>query len=207
MHLIAPGRRDRLPQAESLGAERVRCAVADGKRAISGSVAYSTAWFDVISKQDVGDKDPYYSLRMPDYVSVVAMTAQREVVLVRQYRPAVEVHTLELPAGHVEAGETPEEAARRELTEETGFSSPQFECLGTLLSDTGRNENRMWCFLAENLLPPSVSWAPEDGLEVVLVTVDDLHGMILRGEFSHALNIAALMVAVLRRVRCLSVLA
>jgi len=178
--------------------------VAAEKRPESGSIAYSTAWFDLISKRIVDDNEPYYSLRMLDYVSVVALTAQHEMVLVRQYRPAVEIHTLELPAGHVEKGETPEEAARRELTEETGFSSSsKFEFLGTLFSDTGRNENRMRCFLADNILPPSVDWIPEEGLDVVLVSVDDLHSMILSGEFSHALNVAALMMAVLRRRQCL----
>jgi len=178
--------------------------VAAEKRPESGSIAYSTAWFDLISKRIVDDNEPYYSLRMLDYVSVVALTAQHEMVLVRQYRPAVEIHTLELPAGHVEKGETPEEAGRRELTEETGFSSPsQFEFLGTFFSDTGRNENKMWCFLADDIRPPSADWIPEEGLDVVLVPVDELHSMILSGEFSHALNVAALMMAVLRRRQCL----
>ena len=174
------------------------------KRPESGSVAYSTTWFDLISKRLVDEKEPYYSLRMLDYVTVVALTAQHEMILVRQYRPAVEVHTLELPAGHVENGETPEEAARRELTEETGFSSSsKFELLGTLFSDTGRNENRMWCFGADNILPPPADWISEEGLDVVLVPVDDLHSMILSGEFNHALNVAALTMAVLRRRQCL----
>ncbi len=169
----------------------------------SGLVAYSTAWFDVISKRIEDSEEPYYSLRMLDYVAVVALTANHEIILVRQYRPAVEQYTLELPSGHVEKDHTPEESARLELVEETGFTAPQLEFLGTLLSDTGRNENRMWCYLAHAARPPSADWVPEKGIDVILAPMDEVHDMILRGEFGHALNMAALMMALLRRERCL----
>lgn len=164
----------------------------------SCSVECSTPWFDLVSKR-VADGDlPYYALRMLDYVSVVALTATREMILVRQYRPAVEQYTLELPAGHVEKDQTPEEAARRELTEETGFTPPRLDFLGTLLSDTGRNENKMWCYLASDVQPPSPSWVREEGIEVVLVPLDRIHDLIRGGEFNHALHVAALMMATLR---------
>ena len=174
------------------------------ERHASGTVEYSTTWFEVISKQVAGEPEPYYALRMPDYVSIVALQADREIVLVRQYRPAVEAYTLELPSGHVDAGHTPEESARRELLEETGFTSQTWELLGPLLSDTGRNENRTWCYLAPVVVPPAPSWVPEQGVEVVLSPIDDLRDLILRGEFSHAINMAALMLAILRRERLLS---
>ncbi len=160
------------------------------------SVEYSTPWFELVSKR-VGGAN-YYSLRMPDYVSVVAITETREIVLVRQYRPAVEQLTLELPSGHVEKDQTPEESAKTELSEETGFTGLRFDLVGTLLSDTGRNQNRTWCYMALGVVPPSGSWIREEGLEVVLVPVDRLPDMIRRGEFSHALHIAALMMATLR---------
>ncbi len=163
----------------------------------AGAVEYSTPWFEVISKQVAGEPEPYYSLRMPDYVSIVALTADHEIVLVRQYRPAVEAYTLELPSGHVDAGQTPEESAGRELLEETGFTPRKWEFLGTLLSDTERNENRTWCYLAPDVVPPAPDWVPEKGVEVVLSPIDDLHDLILRGEFSHA-------IAILRRERGLS---
>ena len=74
------------------------------------SVEYSTPWFELVSRPYGGAT--YYSLRMSDYVIVVPVTEDREIVLVRQYRPAVGQFTLELPAGHVEKGQTPEEAAQ-----------------------------------------------------------------------------------------------
>src|SRR5262249_18088057 len=84
-------------------------------------VVYTTPWFDLVAKSiDAGDL-PHYSIATKDYVSIVALTAEGHLLLVRQYRPAVEQVTLELPCGHVEPGETPEEAARKELLEETGY--------------------------------------------------------------------------------------
>ena len=68
---------------------------------------------------------PFYMLELPDYVSVIALTPARELLLVRQHRPVVGRETLELPSGHVDPGERPEDAARRELLEETGFDAPQ----------------------------------------------------------------------------------
>ena len=177
--------------------------MAEHRRPSSGSIVYSTAWFDVVSKQVANEAAPYYSLRVRDYVTVVALTQNREMVLVRQYRPAVEQHTLELPSGHVEKNQTPEESARQELAEETGFGSSRLEFLGTLLSDTGRNENRTWCYLAADVEHLPTDWVGEEKIEVVLVPIDDVQKLILRGEFTHALNIAALMLAILRRKACL----
>src|SRR5437763_11391084 len=101
-------------------------------------VVYSTPWFDLVAKSLAGHDQPHYSIRTTDYVSVVAVTRQRRLLLVRQYRPAVEGMTLELPSGHVEPGETPEEAARKELLEETGHVADRFELLGEFSPDTGR---------------------------------------------------------------------
>jgi ADP-ribose pyrophosphatase len=173
-------------------------------RQVSCSVAYSTEWFELVSKKVRGEAQPHFALRMSDYVSVVALTPAGEMVLVRQYRPAVEQYTLELPGGHVDANESPETSARRELEEETGFTSQQMEDLGTLLSDSGRHENRLRSYLATDVSPPSSAWSPEEGVEVVLVPVNEVHDLILRGEFNHALHLSVLMLATLRRHRCLS---
>ena len=80
-----------------------------------------TPWFEMVEKV-VGDKSLlHYSISTRDYLSVFAVTPDGRFPLVRQFRPAVEMITLELPGGHVEADETPEQAARKELREETGF--------------------------------------------------------------------------------------
>jgi ADP-ribose pyrophosphatase len=161
-------------------------------------VAFSTPWFEIIAKHFENDDAPHYSLRTKDYVSVAAMTPQRRLLLVRQFRPAVGRMTLELPSGHVEDGETPELAARRELLEETGHFADSFEFLGNLSPDTGRLANRMWCYFAADARPAQgTSFQPEPGIEPVSFQ-GTLSKLIAEPEFDCALNSAVLLHAILR---------
>src|SRR5262245_8909607 len=107
---------------------------------IERKVEFTTPWFELVAKRVAGEGAPYYALRMQDYVSVVAFTKEVELLVVRQYRPAVERYTLELPSGQVEKNEEPAESARRELAEECGYEAQGLVHLGTLLSDTGRHD-------------------------------------------------------------------
>lgn len=167
-------------------------------RIVDCSTAFATPWFEVVAKKLESESAPYYAVRTLDYVSVFALTAEREIVMVRQYRPVVEHHTLELPSGHVEKNESPEESARRELLEETGYRADRMVLLGALLSDTGRLENRMWAFFAPDVVPVGETHKPEAGLETVLVPKAELLKLITAGEFNHALNLAVIMAAVAR---------
>ncbi len=106
-------------------------------------VAFSTPWFELIAKRPSGQTAPHYSIGTCDYVSIFAVTAEGAFPLVRQFRPAVEESTLELPSGHVDKGDTPGEAARKELLEETGYVADEMILVAKLAPDTGRLGNRM----------------------------------------------------------------
>ena len=161
-------------------------------------VEFSTPWFQLVSKRVGTDPAPYYSLRMSDYVCVIPVTAAKEIILVRQYRPAVERMTLELPSGHVEKNETPAESAARELAEECGYISADLELLGTLLSDTGRNENRLWCYQA-NQISAIADFVPEPGVERILIPLPKLPELIRNGDFDFSMHLAALLLAQMKR--------
>ena len=135
-------------------------------------------------------------LDVPDYVAVVARTAAGGVMLVRQHRPVVGRETLELPSGHVDAGESPEQAARRELLEETGMEAGSIELLGVLVPDVGRLVNRMWCYFAPDVTPAVAPVPAEQGLTCIEVPEQELLAMALDGRIDHALNLAVLFLAV-----------
>lgn len=167
---------------------------------IQKTTVYSTPWFELIAKTfDSTPADaPYYSLTLADYVTIVAVTQQGQFVLVRQFRPAVEQITLELPAGTVDAGETPEQSAKRELEEETGYRAESLELLGVLEPDTGRLSNRMWCYFAKNVVPVPGWTLEEPEIETVLQTQQELIESIGNSELTHALHLAALFLCVFK---------
>lgn len=157
-------------------------------------MVFETPWFKVLAEPQPGS-DPYYILELPDYVAVVAITESRDVLFVRQFRQVVRRETFELPSGHVEANESPEDAARRELLEETGFTAGRLELLGTLVPDVGRLANRMWCYFADCVKPAAMPHEREAGVSVMAVPERDALRYVSDGTIDHALNLAVLLLA------------
>jgi ADP-ribose pyrophosphatase len=158
--------------------------------------AFSTPWFDLLAKTMQPAEAPYYSLRLPDYAAIIAITEVQRILAVRQYRPALERYALELPSGIVDPGETAETAARRELREETGYDAAEMECLGAMTVDNGRMNNRIWHFVARGVRRVE-DQAPEEGIEVLSYSMAELRDAILSGEFDHALHLGGLLQATL----------
>lgn len=148
----------------------------------------------VLSPQGSG---VYHSLRQADYVNVVAETAAGQIVLVEQFRSAVECFTLELPGGLLEANEAPLDCAMRELAEEAGFrASEPLVPLGSFLADPGRLENRIWGYYAGRVeaIP---GWQPENGVTRKLLAGAEVMTAI-RSERFNGLHVGLLALAALR---------
>jgi ADP-ribose pyrophosphatase len=161
---------------------------------------FSTPWFEIVAKtlNSSPSDAPYYALELPDYAVIVALTAAQEILLVRQYRPAVEQYTLELPSGLIDPGENPEETARRELLEETGYEASTMEFLGSLMTDPGRLSNRMWCYFAANVTLAGSESMLEPGIEVVAYSPQELARAIAQHQFDQALHMAPIFLAILK---------
>jgi ADP-ribose pyrophosphatase len=161
-------------------------------------IVFATPWFQILAAPAPGGGQPHYLIQGIDFVVIVAVTPQGQILLVRQFRVAAGAMTLELPAGHVDPGETPEQAARRELLEETGYEADAFEPLATLSPSVARFTNRMWCFYASNARPALGGEAQrETGLELVLYE-RGVRALSEDKEFYSAPACAALLFAVLR---------
>lgn len=103
---------------------------------------------DTVELPDGHELSPYHVIEAPDWVNAIAITPERNIVLVEQYRHAVQSTMLELPAGHVDAGEAPEIAVKRELLEETGCATGSWHDLGALFPAASRFTNKVRSYLA-----------------------------------------------------------
>jgi len=160
----------------------------------------STPWFNVVARTWEGSEQPYYVLEQVDFVGILTFTSDNKVVLVKQYRPAVQDFTLELPGGHVDPGETPELAAKRELLEETGFESSDFSLLGRLSPDVGRQANSLWCYLAVNATPAKEHpIIPDEDIEIISVPYDGFIDLCLNGQLYHAPDLAIPLLMMIKK--------
>jgi 8-oxo-dGTP pyrophosphatase MutT (NUDIX family) len=140
--------------------------------------------------------DRFHVIHGPDWTSVLCVTNDSEVVLVRQYRHGLGGVSLELPAGVIEPHETPEEAARRELVEETGYESSDWVSIHSVSTEPARHTTRahFFCARGARLARPA---APEDAevLEVVKVPLADLARLATDGSIAHGVHVGAILAA------------
>jgi ADP-ribose pyrophosphatase len=160
--------------------------------------AFSTPWFSIEGVPWGAGKEPYYRLTCDDSVEVLALTPAREIVLLRQFRPALGMTLLELPAGHVDAGERPGRAVRRELLEETGHRCRALTRLGSFKISPSRINNDLHLFFAADARPAPKAGRREEGIEVVLLPLEEFAGLVRRGRYLEVAGIAAYQLALAR---------
>ena len=133
-------------------------------------------------------------LDSPDWVNIVAITPEKKVVVVRQYRFGTDKISTEIPGGLIDPGEDDKTAAMRELQEETGFTSEKWRYLGYVEPNPAFLSNRCHQWLAEDAVQnqePSF----DDGEDIVIdtLTLDELGEEIQAGTFRHSLAMMALV--------------
>lgn len=147
---------------------------------------------DTILSPRTGVEHDFYTIESNDWVNIIPLTADHQVVMVRQYRHGSREVTLEIPGGLVDPGDTPEMAASRELLEETGYQATEVSEIGVVSPNPAIFSNRCYTFMAHkvekvrNPMPDQT-----EDIEVVLIPLVDIPQMIAKGEIDHALVIAA----------------
>ena len=157
-------------------------------------------WIDLRADECVTpggtEVNPYYVLGYPDWVHVVAVTPQGDLVLVRQYRHAAGETLLELPGGAVDAADhSLEQAARRELEEETGFTAESWELISSLYPNPAIQTNRIHAYLATNAIcsRPQRLDGGEEGLRTVVVPILDVLAGLRSGLLGQSMQVGAVL--------------
>ncbi|MYD43044.1 MAG: NUDIX hydrolase [Gammaproteobacteria bacterium] len=132
-------------------------------------------------------------LESVDWINIVAVTPDNESVMVRQYRFGIEACTLETPGGMVDEGETPLEAAKRELLEETGYTSDDWTYLGAVEPNPAFHPHLCHHFLAANAYRVGeMELGAGEAIQLELCNLEQLQAAINDGSLRHALALSAL---------------
>jgi ADP-ribose pyrophosphatase len=134
----------------------------------------------------------------PGGVAIVAQPSPREIVLVRQYRHAVEADLWEVPAGRIEPGEDEAETARRELLEETGYRAERLEYLFSIDTTPGFCNERIRLFAAHGLIAGAAEPDEDEQFEIRTWPVEEAWRLVLADELRDAKTQIALAWALAR---------
>ena len=170
----------------------------DGKwETVSSEYLFRRPWLTVRHDQvrlpDGRINPEFYVLEYPDWVNIIAITENGEFVMERQYRHGLDKTCYEIAAGVVENGETPLEAARRELEEETGYGGGEWKELMLISGNPSTTSNLTHCFLAEGVKKVSAQHLDStEDLSVCLLSLDQVRQLLVHDKIRQALMAAPL---------------
>ena len=171
-----------------------------GWKTLSQKYVLQDRWIRV--RADVGQMpsgqiiEPYYVLEYPNWANVTAITPEREIVLVRQYRHAYGEAILELPGGGVDAGEPEMEAVQRELLEETGYVGDKWEEIARTSPNPANHNNLSISFLclnAKRVAEQQLDTGEE--IEVVLMPVEEVKQLLNENKIVQSMHVTSLFYA------------
>ena len=139
-----------------------------------------------------GQAHEFFLLDSGDWVNVIPLTSDQKVILVNQFRFGTKDFSLEIPGGMLDSGDSPADAAKRELIEETGYGGSQPILLGVVHPNPAIHTNRCYTYLIENaVFQKQPEQDSTEDVEVEIIPLADIPKLIQDGVITHALVIAA----------------
>ena len=165
--------------------------ILDSVEVFSGRVFSVT----VDTVREAGREHKRETVRHPGSAVIIPVFDDGTVALVRQYRHPTVKYLLEAPAGRLDEGEVPQQAAARELREEMGLVAEQLEKLSEFFVSPGFCEEKMWVYLATGLTETKQQLEDDEIIELVRIPIAQALSMITTGEIEDAKTIIGVMLA------------
>lgn len=141
-----------------------------------------------------GEKQIYREhVKAGNAVIILPITEDNQVIMVQEPRPAIHKIILSLPAGLIDEGEKPENAARRELEEETGFLAEDIQLLRTYYSSIGYSDEKIFIYLAKNMKKTQQHLDEDEDIQVIAIPLAELEQMVEKNEIEDASTVIAVM--------------
>jgi ADP-ribose pyrophosphatase len=171
-------------------------------KVVKSSVVHKNKYFSIISEKfclNSGGFGKYYLMKMPNFVAVIAMEDDL-VYFIEMERYTLKRRILEIPMGGIEKGESPLNAAKRELKEETGITAKKMKEIGCLDSFKGRSDQQFYVFVAEGLSfgEQELDAVEKDGeTRVVKLKISEVNDLIRKRKITDAHTLASFQVFML----------
>lgn len=141
----------------------------------------------------------YFVLEYPNWSNAVAITQEGKILLVRQYRHAAQIVSLELPGGVIEDGEAPEDAIKRELLEETGYRFDEVEQIAIVYANPATGDNHTYCYIARNGKKTQLqNLDPHEEIIVEEYTIAEIKQLLAENKIAQALHCTNLFYALMK---------
>lgn len=139
-----------------------------------------------------GKEHDFHVIDAPDWVNVVAVTTGGDIVLIKQYRHGIRSVTIEVPGGMIDPGESPLEAAKRELLEETGYEAQSWQLIGQVVPNPAIQDNRCYTYLAGSAVKiKEPEFDNTEDIETYTAAANDVTSMVKEGKITHSLVLDA----------------